>query len=709
MVVSIVNPRGTVTTVTNNNISMEFVETFSNDNYILENCDETMFRPVITVTNNPNQPCEPMNIEECSQPIEMPLELIVPVIDERVLEEKKRQREIEQQERARLQKEAEKIVLEEEKKKIEKAQTKKLQDDAKMNMQKEPKDDKTPAEPKTNEPVAQTRKGKRAQKYTNKKWADIDKKGETKKETPKIAEDKPIVKEDVKEDETLEKEPIQDAQTDTEMIENIQQEKEQIEYEKIQHKEEIIEEEINIKTDEMKNAREEEKHQEPEQLKVLDSEPLKETEDFNTLLIEETSLKTEEKSFPDKKESFHAKEISFTESSLPPNTASEISEKSSELSVAKFVKKETVEVQQNVKKNESGNQDWKKNKKGKNKLSKALEKQTTKPEEKKVDFPPLDDHSEIDKLAIMKISMHETIGDEEIQIIPHESTLEIHESPEKSGSDVEIIDENFILPSEPAKTSESLIKNDDFYDIDIDEDLPPLEPFDPQFEGFGEMSVEKNSFGNESHAQKDEIIKKMSEFMNDTNIVFAMCSSLKDMKEDDESKSMSSSSHIQRSTSSSLTTNTTTATFASASSNQIGEGHDSDYKSLDLEIEEIVHATADIDNEIAPMEFKIPSIIKAATIDKEDAEDISSFEATSSETDDSSKKSNIETKFKREDDEELRPLLETSTTSLTLPGLSGTNTTTEANVTPTLPELNQKSQVTSNSGSGKRKNKKKRR
>ena len=112
-------------------------------------------------------------------------------------------------------------------------------------------------------------------------------------------------------------------------------------------------------------------------------------------------------------------------------------------------------------------------------------------------------------------------------------------------------------------------------------------------------------------------------------------------------------------------------------------------------------------------ENAVKILAKQLSIEKEEAEDISSFEATSSETDDSSKKMNIVEEFKREDDEELRPLLQTSVTSLstTTSPLDATDiVTTEANETPTLPDTNQKSQVTTaNSSNGKRKNKKKRR
>jgi hypothetical protein len=362
----------------------------------------------------------------------------------------------------------------------------------------------------------------------------------------------------------------------------------------------------------------------------------------------------------------------------------------------------------------------------------------------------VDDHESIDNDAIMKISMHKTIGDEEIEIIPLEENVTIQDSPEKSStSDVEVLDAVSSESDEkPASKIERFIKNEDFYDID--DELPPLEPLEPFDSHYDDLdddfSVEKNENQNEidndedgEKSHKEEMIKKMSEMLKDTNMIFAMCSSLKDIKDDDECKSMSSSSHIQRSTSSSLTTNTTTATFASANSNQIGEGQDSDYKSLELEMEEATTTTttASASNEIEEScaeEFKVPAMPAKAisvSIEKEDdPEDVSSFEATSSETDatddSTSKKSNTVAKFKPEDDEELRPLLlETSTTSLTMPSSSSSSssgtlnnntntTTTEANITPTLPEINQKSQQATsnnnnNNSNGKRKNKKKRR
>lgn len=82
----------------------------------------------------------------------------------------------------------------------------------------------------------------------------------------------------------------------------------------------------------------------------------------------------------------------------------------------------------------------------------------------------IEDHREADKSTIMKISKHETIGDDDIQIVSLEESVEIKEEPSK-------------------------IKSDYFYDID--DDLPPLELF--SFEG------EEEKCDDEEYLQKQEM------------------------------------------------------------------------------------------------------------------------------------------------------------------------------------------------------------
>lgn len=656
VVVSVVNPQGIITNVTTSDTAHEIHETFSNDNYILENCDEAMFRPFIAVLNTSNQHFtdDSINIEECSKPVEMPLELVVPVIDERVIVEKRRCREMQQQDKIRKQiekesqqkMEAEKNKQEEEEEKIKRENDFKLKqiEEEKISSKKRAEEErKALVDVKKDESFTQSRKNKKAQKYNNKKSVETS--------TKKITDTK--------------KEEATGALVEKESLSV----------------------EVTHKADEMQVV--EEILKEVDEIRPVQAELLADIMEKVDLNIEEISM-----------------EVPIVEETLRLSAEipmigenSTVMDLPLEMEIIEKIVVETpledhpvVEVEPEIIVAEKQIQQEeeaplvKKYKKGKRQRFK------------------IDDHRDVDKDAIMKISNHEIIGDDEIQIIPHEGSVEIREkSPEKSE----------------LKNKELFIKNEDFYDID--DELPPLEPLEPF-----DMNLEADNEEkfDEEFSQKQEMKKKMSELLKDTNMVFAMCSSLKEIKEGDGS--LSSSSQIQRSTSSSLTTNTTTtSTFASASSNVVGEGHDSDYKSIDLELEEA--AT----EEPVEIEFKIPLAINLQLPSpspsppppptptqqedkKDDPDDGSSFEATSSETDESSKKSNV-TKFKREDDEELRPLLETSITSLTSPvdATVSTNITTEANATSTLPDINQKSLATTtgnnNGNNGKRKNKKKRR
>lgn len=658
VVVSVVNPQGIITNIPiNQSNDTSLAEKFSNENYILENCDETMFRPLIAVmnVNQHHFADDSVDIDECSKPVEMPLELVVPVIDERVIEEKKRTREMEQQEKIQKQVTKEKMREEAERKKLEEAEQRKLEEIRKLEkeneMKKADEEEKKleialkAQDEKKQEAPQQSRRNKKAQKYNNKK--ESVKKVEIKVEDPiKIIKDDLVIENPI--DETVKVEVIEEPQKVEEIaIKEIEIQK----AEEMQNKEMVEEITINTPTEPVDSL--------TEDLKKVD------------LNIEEISMEV-----PVVEENLRLSvELPLFEKDLESMdlpSAVEIVEDIEQPAIVEN-KPEIITPKES---------DAKVSKKSK-KTKKKVQEQSSKSDELfSNDFPPLElptvkneDDREANKDAIMKISMHETIGDEDIQIIPHEDTVEIREtSPE---------------PLKEEKSS-NFNKNDDFYDIE--DDLPPLEPF--TFEG-DDIKCE-----DEEYLQKQEMKSKMSKLLKDTNMVFAMCSSLKELSEGEAS--LSSSSHIQRSTSSSLTTNTTTATFASASSNAVGEGPDSDYKSLDFEMEEAAADTV--------VEFKIPQ-----APEKDEPEDISSFEATSSETDaeDSSKKTNLAETFKREDDEELRPLLETSLTSLSSPVDATTNiTTTEANATSTLPEPNQKSQTTTTNTSnnnGKRKNKKKRR
>lgn len=736
VVVSIVNPQGTVTTVTNNPTQID--ESFSSDNYIHENCDETMFRPVVTVMSDPTKQRHhdhSLNEEDASQPIEMPSHLIVPVIDEKVLEQRKKDREFQQIEKVRKQQEAVR-AQEIQREEAEKARQDKLDEAERIRIADEEKAEKArEAERarKAKQDEDERKKFEMLKKIDEEEQAPImQKKGKKGQKQRKISEPekKPTMKEPTPPKILAEPPKVV---TETPKI--------------VAEPPKVVIEPLKIVAESHKVFAEKEKSPEVVEKSLIESamdiELREEFPDFNpaatptvevqlpAVVVKEVKLAPEppvEKSAePD---FFAPKAISFVEMMQAMKseeklvkTAEVVPEKKlpraesepkvvakripadlfPELGEPKPVEKiEPVKVELPAKKT----------KKGKKYPAKQPEKLAQMVLD---DFPalsfqskqkplPLDDHRAADKEAIMKISMHETIGDDEIEIIPHKNTVVIQDSPEKFSSDVEIIEEHFEMPEEPAEVKmQSFIKNEDFYDLD--DDLPPLEPlesFDGNFEplSFDQAPLEKEE--DSVDEQKACMKKKMSELLKDTNMVFAMCSSLKEILDDDDSKSMESS-QIQTSNSSSMTTNTTTATFASASSNQTGEGQDSDYKSLEFDMDENAPTDA-----AAEAEFKVP-----AKLD-DDQEDISSFEATSSETDDSSKRSNSTApKFKREDDEELRPLLQTSITSLSSP-ISTNETTTEANDTSTLPETNQKSpsssQAISNNGNGnKRKNKKKRR
>lgn len=670
VVVSIVNPQGTVTTVTNN--PTQLVESFSSDNYIHENCDETMFRPVVTVISDPNQQSlhdDVMHFEDVSQPLEMTSQLIVPVIDERMLEQKKKEREFEQQQQLLKQKEAQRAKEEE----VMRREMKRVKEEEEFR-RKEMENARKKAEEKPDETAVATgyqKKNRKAQKFNKKPEPERKTLFDKKEKSPVMSspiEDKIHLKAD---------------DINKKLSEALK---------KIEINEEIVEEvkpPIAVIVDEL----------------VIEPTPIAHVEAalkievfkaLETPIIEVTEVKEPS---PEPVAPIIAPRPVLRESLPAPPIQAEMKP------VRVFEKVDIVKLEPVAKKGKKGKKYP--SLKSQEKTSPKVEEFPALEELPPLDPLPIDDYRAMDSDAIMKISKHETIGDDEIEIIPHNNAMIIQDSPDKASPDVEIIEEHFLMQNDPLEAVESkFIKSEDFYDVD--DDLPPLEPlesFDANFEPlcFDEASSEKVQTTTESD-QKQEMKKKMSELLKDTNMIFAMCSSLKEIKDDDDEKSMNSS-QIQRSTSSSLTTNTTTATFASASSNQTGEGMDSDYKSLELDLDEGAAAepAADID-------FKVPLDVKQI----EEPEDVSSFEATSSETDDSSsKRSNLTMpKFKRDDDEELRPLLQTSITSLSSPSTATANNTTDANDTSTLPDINQKSssQATSNNGSGnKRKNKKKRR
>lgn len=82
-----VNPLGTVTTITESpeesiNAANEFTEAYSSGAYIHENCDESMFRPYVAVISGTiDSGKDGLSDDQCQRPTPIGQKLIVPVID----------------------------------------------------------------------------------------------------------------------------------------------------------------------------------------------------------------------------------------------------------------------------------------------------------------------------------------------------------------------------------------------------------------------------------------------------------------------------------------------------------------------------------------------------------------------------------------------------------------------------------------------------
>jgi hypothetical protein len=275
-----------------------------------------------------------------------------------------------------------------------------------------------------------------------------------------------------------------------------------------------------------------------------------------------------------------------------------------------------------------------------------------------------------------------------------DSPIEIIEDDLNCMKQFEIINDELMKEEDQQQQQESTAEMTNFYDLEDELALAPLSSFDAHFSDDSQMIDEKCD-------ENQHLKSKISEVVKNTNMIFAMCSSLKDVIDtiDEDVKSTSSLSQIQRSTSSTTsTTNTTTSTFASASSIQTGEGIESDYKSFEID--------AEISDE---MKVNNQQVVESS----EDNMTSSAENATSSETDDNSLRPTL---TKIEDDEELRPLLQTSINSLSSPLLEenqnqNTEIVEENCEFPPLEDPNPKSTTTTNnSNNGRnRRNKKKRR
>lgn len=691
-IAKMVNPQGTVTTITSDNSNM--IESYSSDRYIHENCDESMFRPVVTVIGS-SQRDNPViiNPEDIARPVDMPSQLIVPVIDERALLQKQKDRE-EQQRVLKLQ--ADQKKLDEVKKELEK-------------------------EAKLEEIIAMNKKGKKGAKNMKKE------------KSPPVEKPLPVI-------EKPQKAVV--VEKDIEIIDP------ELIAQKLPEKVIIVKVIPKVQVEE--NAQKSQESIMPKS--------------FSELMKEEALQTLEDEVFVEKVET---KKDLKSSKSLVKETPIVVEQK---LEVVEIKLPEMEVKQEEITKPEPKPYKNKKDKEAyKKKGDKFKQHQQVEVKPKEVekvmvlptpeigmfeDFsplgeltdielppPPLEDHHDIDYDAIMKVSKHETIGDDDIEIIPHQNSVEIKDSPEKSP-EIEIIEmPTRESPERNKKSGRKLIKNEDFYDLELNlDDLPALEPlaplealeiFDTTFESlcFKEnsdlpadlekkaecsMNLECSEQSDDEYQQKQDMKKKMSEMLKDTNMVFAMCSSLKELKVEDDGDNRSlTSSQIQTSTSSTTTT-TTTTTFAtdSVSSNQIGEGLDSDYKSLELEVDENFEEESKLDDEDLPLP------------QKESVEGPSSFDTNSSdEADDtsSSKKSTI-SKMNCNDDEETRPLITSVSSELSPSPVVAMSPVpieisniiiseiTTAIETPTLPDLNQK--TTNNNSSGgnnKRKSKKKKR
>lgn len=742
VLVSIVNPQGTVTTITNNSIQLD--ESYSSDHFIHENFDETMFRPVVTVVSDYEQQQfadTESETEHASKVVDMPSELIVPVIDEAMLKQRKRER----------QNEAQQFV-------IKAQETARQQQVTPVTVKDTPKEEKEELQPvKENEKVVEGvaenvtvdkpeespqvyqkrgKKGQRNKKYEEKKSADKNRKEQVEPEkkivkVPAIDKIQPIpetVKKPSVEKALLAsvfpkfvKEPS--AETILPIAESAKASKEPsvertlpaLASSKVSSKEPSVERAWAV-------PRSYKASKEPsvERASSVPASPKfsKEASVERALPVSASPRISKEPSVdritpeePDYAVLNEAlsKLILETESD---ETTDVVDEEPAEPILAPIeieipIKEEIILASKAPEKKPENN-----GRRGKRSKKFDSDANKTSPKGDAIDgFPPLiatcslviaHKSPSIPPPALVSISpieeiiKPEIIGDDEIEIIPHNNNVEV-DACFDHNMDAHLVDESLIQSQD--FTKQDFIKNEDFYDID--DELPPLEPLEP-FEPF-DTTTEKETLS-DSYYAKEKMKSKMSELLKDTNMIFAMCSSLKEMKDDDDFAS-TDSSQIQRSTSSSLTTNTTTATFASANSNQSLEGQDD--KSLESEVEES-----------SPTELFVEAEMKASSEPEKEVEETSEFEATSSETDDSSKKSSsLEENFKREDDEELRPLLQASVTSLS-PSASSfaaiTTNTTEANISMTLPETNQKllpssQPIASNTGNGnKRKNKKKR-
>lgn len=605
VVVSVVNPQGTVTTVTNN--TMQQNESSTTEIFIHENFDETLFRPVIMGDLHQQAiPNYELGADNASEVVDMPLELIVPVIDETLLQQKRKEHG------------------------DEKTITKTEFVEAEKNMQKY-----------NSQPLKAIERSQGSQCYQKRKKGLKNKKNDEKKtQQENLLFDEKSNESFIKPMSSGEKSLPDKVAQETRFSNSLKE----------QSNEKPLTQELAIKL--AVEALSDEK-----KLESKTAESISKQQGLETL---ETSKRGQQ-------------ELTF-----PKTLPNEVSCRKEKASMDPKVVEKTIETF-----GEKGKEE--------NKCDNFAKHDTVRTEMED-DFLSLIGQNQSEKNAVGTTPLEDIrqpLFVENVNEITSHDCLA--EDDAHSDPDANLIDESLIYSQDFSRDAQhEFIKNEDFYDID--EDLPPLEPLE-LFEPFN--SPLKSESQCESVCPKQEMKQKMSELLKDTNIVFAMCSSLKEMK--DDSDVMSSSSQIQRSTSSSLRTNTTTATFASANSN------------ASLEVQDI--------DDSSPVEQFASSDLKTLDIEKpsaEEGEETSGFETTSSETEESSKKLNIiESSFTREHDEELRPLLESSIISLSPSASSSAamDAIETINILA-LPETNQKlpsTQPASNSNSGnKRKNKKKR-
>lgn len=574
VLVSFVDSRGSITKIISREEEFELTEN-DNEDVILENCDETVFRPVVTVFSEFDDGVDKVEIkmnENFVQTIHP--ELVVPVIDEKMMECARKQEATAKQ-------------------MADKTATSKATVDEKKVVESQPQIIEKVVEVEKVQVSTNYKKNKRAKKYSKSSFGNYNNNFQQQLEMTKPSE-----------------EIVQKTESKSEIIEQDEDIHDEIVIVADVGSQEFAEFEMN----------EDDKHEKYDEIVIITEENLASLDTPTTFdeveMIEIPDTETPEEiveiPFKVVNEQEVVEEIEKTaaeENVAMPPPASE--------PMVEMVENTSLKKARRSKKNKKNTTNSYCN----NNIETISDLVVSEPAP-----PPMTTQTPTTVELDNKPTNDVIDSPIELEIVSNRNSNEQFDNDENEISD-EVVE-----------------KLTQFYDIEeeLEIDLAPLSSFDAHFSDEPQIDDLMMTEQNEISSMKS----KISEVVKNTNMIFAMCSSLKDVVEyDEDTKSTSSQSQIQRSTSSSFTTNTTTSTFASANSVQTGEGVESDYKSFEID--------ADILDEIRVVE----------------SEDISSVDATSSETDDASMKRSFENepKFKVDDDEELRPLLQTSINSLSSP------------------------------------------